>query len=82
MATKRKAKSHSGAEMPPDNTMQLEKLTRLLALLVVKGESQSEKIKMLSGAGFTSIEIAELLGITSNAVNVALHRLRAKKSSS
>lgn len=59
----------------PDN---LDRVTRLLALLVVKGESQAEKIKTLSGAGFTNTEIAELLGTTANSVNVTLHRLRAK----
>lgn len=57
----------------------LEKLTRLIALLVVKGESQSEKIKALSGAGFSNSEIADLLGISANAVNVAMHRLRKRK---
>jgi DNA-directed RNA polymerase specialized sigma24 family protein len=57
---------------------QSEKLTRLLALLVVKGESQSDKIRLLASARFSNTEIAELLGVTGNAVNIALHRLRAK----
>lgn len=78
MAARKKAETLSGAEIPGDISKQLEKLTRLLALLVIKGESQPEKIKMLAGAGFTNIEIAELLGVSGNAVNVALHRLRAK----
>jgi DNA-binding CsgD family transcriptional regulator len=63
----------------PDTATQLEKITRLLALLAVKGESQSEKLKVLSGAGFSNVEIAELLGLTPNSVNVALHRLRSKR---
>lgn len=79
MAVRKKVKVPSGAKMSGVDTSQLEKLTRLLALLVIKGESQPEKIKMLAGAGFTNIEIAELLGVTGNAVNVALHRLRAKQ---
>lgn len=54
-------------------------LTRLFALLVVKGETQPDKIKLLSGAGFSNTEIAELLGISANSVNVALHRQRAGK---
>ena len=62
-----------------ENSKQLERLTRLLALLVVKGESQAEKMRVLAGAGFANTEIAELLGLTPNAVNVALHRSRTKK---
>ena len=57
----------------------LEKIARLLALLAVKGESQPEKIKVLSGAGFSNTEIAKLLGLTPNAVELALRRLRRKK---
>lgn len=62
-----------------EDSKQLERLTRLVALLVVKGESQAEKMRVLAGAGFANTEIAELLGLTSNAVNVALHRSRSKK---
>jgi DNA-binding CsgD family transcriptional regulator len=61
------------------NAKQFDKLIRLVALLVIKGESQAEKIKALAGAGFSNTEIADLLGLTANAVNVALHRIRAKK---
>jgi DNA-binding CsgD family transcriptional regulator len=78
-ARKRKADLASDSESAPGFSAQLEKITRLLALLAVKGESQSEKIKVLSGAGFSNTEIAELLGLTPNSVNVALHRLRAKR---
>jgi DNA-directed RNA polymerase specialized sigma24 family protein len=74
----RKRSNQKSTEAPLGNTKQLEKLTRLLALLVVKGESQAEKIKLLAGAGFANTEIAELLGLTANAVNVALHRIRTK----
>jgi DNA-directed RNA polymerase specialized sigma24 family protein len=74
-----------GTEAPLDLQLacatetQVEKIIRLLALLAIKGESQAEKIKILSGAGFSNTEIAALLGLTANAVNVALHRLRTKK---
>jgi DNA-binding NarL/FixJ family response regulator len=57
----------------------MQRLVRLLALLVVKGESQPEKIKVLSAAGFANTEIADLLGLSANAVNVAIHRIRAKR---
>ena len=72
-------------ESPPESdcvraiAAQLEKIARLLALLAVKDESQPEKIKVLSGAGFSNTEIAELLGLTRNAVKLALRRLRRKK---
>lgn len=79
MAVRRKSKSVSTAEAANINVNQIERLTRLLALMVVKGESQTEKIKVLAGAGFASGEIAELLGTTANTVSVTLHKLRAKK---
>ena len=80
MAARKKPDTPSGTVNPNENVAkQLEKLTRLLALLVVKGESQPEKVKVLAGAGFTNTEIAELLGTTANVVNVTLHRLRTKK---
>jgi DNA-directed RNA polymerase specialized sigma24 family protein len=60
-------------------TEQLERLTNLVALLLVKGESQSEKIRTLAAVGYSAPEIAHLLGTTANAVNVALHRIRQKK---
>lgn len=78
-ARKRKSEAVSDSLPVPGYPAQLEKITRLLALLAVKGESQPEKIKVLSGAGFSNVEIAELLGLTPNAVNVALHRVRAKR---
>jgi len=54
----------------------LTRLTNLVALLLVKGEPQSEQIRTLAAAGYGNSEIAGLLGLTPNAVNVALHRLR------
>jgi DNA-directed RNA polymerase specialized sigma24 family protein len=79
VAVRRKVESLSGQEHSIETPQQLDKLTRLLALLVIKGESQGEKIKVLAGAGFTNTEIAQLLGLTANAVNVALFRSRKSK---
>jgi hypothetical protein len=79
VVVRRKDKKSSADGEATGSVPQPERLTRLLALLVVKGESQSEKIQLLSGAGFANTEIADLLGLTANAVNVALYRLRSKK---
>ena len=56
----------------------LDRLTDLVALLLVKGESQPEKIRCLDAVGYTPGEIASLLGVTPNAVRVALHRLKKR----
>jgi len=47
--------------------------------LLVKGESQPEKIRALHSAGFQNNEIADLLGIPVNTVKVTLFRQRSKK---
>jgi DNA-directed RNA polymerase specialized sigma24 family protein len=57
----------------------LERLINLAALLLVKGEPKPEQIRVLAAAGFGNSEIAALLGLTPNAVNVALHRSRRKE---
>jgi DNA-directed RNA polymerase specialized sigma24 family protein len=57
----------------------LERLTRLVALLLVKGEPQAEQIRTLAAAGYGNSEIASLLGLTPNAVNIAMHRIRRKR---
>lgn len=80
MAVRRKNNQAPGAATPSDPVaFQLDRLNRLVGLLAVKGEAQNEKIRVLSSAGFSNTEIAQMLGITSNAVNVALFRVRAKK---
>ncbi|MBB5063906.1 hypothetical protein [Granulicella mallensis] len=53
-------------------------LTRLVAIGLVSGKSQREQIKLLSMAGMGPKEIADLVGTTSNTVNVALTALRKK----
>ena len=63
-----------------NNVPQFDRLTRLFALFVVKGEEQADKIQLLSGAGFANWEIAELLGVTPNSVTVALYQRRSKNA--
>jgi DNA-binding CsgD family transcriptional regulator len=40
-----------------------------------------DKVRMLSGSGLRPVEIARILGISVNQVNVNLHALRKKKQS-
>jgi DNA-binding NarL/FixJ family response regulator len=65
----------SGEALEPINA----RLTNVVALLLVKGEPQADQIRILASAGFSNTEIAKLLGLTANAVNVALHRLRKRR---
>jgi len=58
---------------------QVERLTNLMALLLIKREPQADQIRTLVSAGFSNTEIARLLALTPNAVNVALHRIRKRK---
>jgi DNA-binding CsgD family transcriptional regulator len=59
----------------------LERIGRVLAVQYASSVDmeQGEKAKSLSRCGFSNVEIAEILGMTPNAVNVALHRARKSK---
>jgi hypothetical protein len=62
----------------------VERIGRVLAAMYATalGEiEQGVKAQKLSHCGFSNAEIAELLGMTTNAVNVALHRARKGKKS-
>jgi DNA-directed RNA polymerase specialized sigma24 family protein len=72
---RKKHPSDSGSSDIPSQP-ELQRLTRVVALLLVKGEPQPEKIRTLSAAGFSATEIASLLDVKPNTVSVALHRLR------
>ena len=52
--------------------------TRLIAIGLVNGKPQKEQIRLLSIAGMSPKEIADLIGTTPNTVNVALSTLRKK----
>ena len=75
----RKRNSASSVEPESLGDPAFKRLSDLVALLLVKGEPQNEKCRMLSVAGYSAPEIAALVGMTANAVNVALHRLRKNK---
>jgi hypothetical protein len=59
-----------------------EEIVRLLILQLRRdAASQAEMIAELNKAGFGQTRIAELLGTTQNAVNVALNRAKKPKKS-
>lgn len=58
---------------------QLERIANLLGLLVIHGKPQVEQIAVLSSAGYSSAEIAQLVGTTRNTVSVALSQMKAAR---
>ncbi|MHA1972629.1 MAG: sigma factor-like helix-turn-helix DNA-binding protein [Candidatus Hodarchaeales archaeon] len=50
----------------------------LVASVIADSSKQKDHIVKLSSVGFQPTEIAEILGTTSNSVNVALSRARSK----
>lgn len=62
-----------------DILQELKIIKKLLAQNLLSGESQTKQISKLNSLGFQPKEIAEILGTTSNTVNVALNRLRKSK---
>ena len=80
MAKREEARSDDPASLAGGvNAVQGERLANLIALLLIKGEPQADQLRTLACAGFSNTEIARLLGLTPNAVNVALHRLRKRR---
>jgi DNA-directed RNA polymerase specialized sigma24 family protein len=61
-------------------TSRLDKLIRIVALSSTQGLTQTEKILLLNQAGFTPTEIAEIIGTTSNVVNVRLSEMRKRSA--
>ena len=58
----------------------LDTLLRVQTLVATRGMKQGEQIALLSRAGFQPKDIAELIGTTSNTVNVALSNMRRGKT--
>jgi len=56
-----------------------EKLVALLLLQGMKGATQAEKAVQLSVAGFTAVEIADLLKTNAAVVHQHLYAMRKKK---
>jgi len=49
---------------------------RLLAVMAIKGMEQPKAISFLDSVGLEPRQIAAAIGITRNAVSIALHRMR------
>jgi DNA-directed RNA polymerase specialized sigma24 family protein len=63
-------------------TEQSDRIERLLALLLMnsmKGTTTAERVKQLNLAGFTNVEIADLLDIKSAVVSQRLYEGRKKR---
>jgi len=56
-----------------------EKILALLLLQGMKGATQAEKAVQLSAAGFTAVEIADLLDTNAAVVHQHLYAMRKKK---
>jgi len=57
----------------------LDAIIKLLTIDVMKDKTQKEKIILLNDAGFGPKQISEIIGTSSNTVNVALSNLRKKQ---
>ena len=58
----------------------LDKLIRVVALTGMKDLTSTQKIALLSQAGFSPKEIAEIIGTSQNVVNVRLSEMRKARS--
>ncbi len=58
-----------------------EKIARLLGLLTVKDlEQKTEQVALLRAVGFQVSEVASMLGMSENHLNVATHHGRKKRA--
>jgi DNA-directed RNA polymerase specialized sigma24 family protein len=65
--------------MKSDKADRSEKILALLLLQGMNGATQAEKAAQLSVAGFTAVEIADLLGTNAAVVHQHLYTTRKKK---
>jgi len=72
MAKRKKGNAASDAEAPQISVQ--DKIARCLALIATKGMDTDAAALKLDAAGFSAAEIAALLDVGENYVNVARHR--------
>jgi len=66
--------------MKPEISNRTEKILALLLLQGMKGATQAEKAVQLSVAGFTAVEIADLLETKAAVVHQHLYTMRKKRN--
>ena len=80
MAKRRSVGSNPGASEPSAGLEQsFARIANLLALLLVKGESETEKVVTLTSVGFSAAEIGRLLDKQPNTVSVILYQAKKQK---
>jgi DNA-directed RNA polymerase specialized sigma24 family protein len=62
-----------------ENTDRVERLLALLLLAQMKGSTQREKIRQLNLAGFSNVEIADILHTTTATVSQGLYETKTSK---
>jgi hypothetical protein len=65
--------------LKPETANRAEKLLALLLLQAMKGSNQAEKAVQLNKAGFTTVEIADLLETNAGVIRQHLYTMRKKK---
>jgi hypothetical protein len=76
MAKARVTAEADDAAVPGSGTGGIERLTNVLAMMLVKGLKQGDAIQLLSRAGFAPKEIGPLLGTDRNTVSVTLSKFK------
>jgi len=59
-----------------------EKIDRLTGVMAIQGKEQDIQIKILTGLGYSSTEIAPLVGTTPENVRIRIFRTKSKSSKS
>lgn len=64
--------------MDGETLPELRRMSRLLALVAVKGLDPNEAAPLLNRAGYTHVEVGKLLGLSANAVEIKVRRGKGK----
>jgi len=67
------------ADLTHEMEAKLAQIVKLLAVSTTRGLPRSEQIALLSRAGLSVSEVADILDVKPNAVSVALYNVRKKR---